>query len=69
MRVYKKGGTLEGLRLIDEDGNYVFDQTWYSFDTPEEWRDILELPQGTQIIGYKCETEGFDINKLAFQLL
>ena len=69
MRVYKKGGGLEGLRLTDDAGRLVFDQTWYTFDEPEEWSPIQKMPKGTHIIGFKCETDGYDINKLAFQLL
>ena len=69
MRVYRKDGGLEGLRLVDETGNYVLDETWYTFDTPEEWSEVVELNQGTSIVGLKCETDGYDINKVAFQLL
>ena len=59
---------MEGLRLIDENGDFVFDQTWYTFGRTEPWGEVVELPKDTKIIGYKCETGGYEINRLAFLL-
>ena len=67
-RVQEKEGKIEGLRLIDEDGNFVFDETWYSFGEPEPWGDVASLPEDARIIGYSCETEGYEINRLTLKL-
>ena len=67
-RVYTKEGYIEGLRLIDEDGNYQFDETWYTFGTPSEWGDVLPIPETGHIIGYKCEIEDTAIDRLSFLL-
>ena len=67
-RVYERDGKMEGLRLIDEDGAYQLDETWYTFAEPEPWGEVLPVPADAQIIGFKCETGGYEINRLAFQL-
>ena len=66
--MYKDDGKIEGMRLIADDGSYVFDQTWYNFGDPEPWGEVLPVPDDTKIIGYRCETEGYEINRLAFQV-
>ena len=68
MRVYEKDGKLEGLRLIDEDGKYVFDETWYTFGETEPWSEVKTIPAGHQLIGYKCENVGYEINGIVFQV-
>ena len=52
--------------MIDDKGNYVVDRTWFRFSEPEDWSEISELPDNSKIIGFKCETEGYEINKLKF---
>ena len=54
--------------MIDEDGGLQLDETWYTFAEPEPWGEVQTLPADAQIIGFKCETGGYEINRLAFQL-
>ena len=61
----EKDGKIEGLRLIDDEGVYVFDETWYEFGEPEPWGEVVQLPEDSKIIGYRCEREGYEINRLA----
>ena len=68
VRMFEKDGKIEGMRLIDDEGQYVFDETWYGFGEPEPWGEVVALPEETKIIGYRCETEGYEINKLALQV-
>ena len=56
------------MRFLDASGEAVFEQTWYTFGFPEPWGEVVSVPEGTQIVGYKCETEGYEINRLSFQL-
>ena len=67
MRVYEDG-SLEGLRLIDETGAYQMDETWYTFEQKSEWSEVLAVPEGQDIIGFRCESFGTEIEKLAFML-
>ena len=67
MRVWEDG-SLEGLRLYDEDGGMQFDETWYSFGEPSEWSDIKPIPEDQQIVGFKCEISENEIERLSFLL-
>ena len=63
-------GDLQGLRLIDESGDFVFNETWYETGlfSKGSWGEVVYLPQDTSIIGYKCETNGNEIESIAFLL-
>ena len=63
-------GDLHGLRLIDENGDFVFNETWYESGlfSKGAWGEVVDLPQDTSIIGYRCETNGNEIERLAFLL-
>ena len=68
MRVQADVGKIEGMRLIADDGSYVFEETWYGFGEAEPWGEVVALPDDAKIIGYRCETEGYEINRLALQV-
>ena len=44
------------------------DETWYTVGDNSEWGDVLPIPEGGDIIGYKCEIEGTAIDRLSFLL-
>ena len=46
----------------------MFEETWYTFTEPEAWDEVKPIPADTKMIGFKCETAGYEINRLAFQL-
>ena len=50
--MYEKDGKIEGLRFLDDSGNAVFEETWYTFGFPEPWSEVVPVPDGTKIVGY-----------------
>ena len=53
------------MRFLDSAGQPVFEATWYKFGFPEPWGEVIPVPEGQKIVGYKCETEGYEINRLS----
>lgn len=38
--------TLSGLRLLDEDGDYIVDYTWQPTEESGAWGDVQQIPKG-----------------------
>ncbi len=53
---YEDDKYLDGLRLIDRDGNYLFDQVWCSGESGE-WV-TKKIPPGHEIIGLHASIDG-----------
>ena len=46
---------IRGLRLIDEGGQYIADETWCESSDIGEWETKV-MPKGLEIIGVRCRT-------------
>ena len=49
------GSHTNGLRLIDDDGNLIVDETWDSFWNEGRWETRM-IPTGQEIFGLQCLT-------------
>lgn len=54
MKVYK-GCSIRGIRLADANGDYLLDVTWYANGNEGSWVTHT-IPNGSEIIGLKCNT-------------
>ena len=59
---------LTGLRLFDEDGNYLVDYTWQRSNPTGKWSDVQSVPKGQSIIGLMINMPQQDIFRVAFLL-
>lgn len=62
------GPWTKGLRLIDSDGNYILDRTWYIGNSENqnfgEWTEPQKIPKDMEIIG--LQTADLNQHGIAF---
>ena len=59
---------LTGLRLVDEEGDYIVDYTWQPREETGTWQETQWIPQGQTIVGLTVNQPQTDIYRLAFLL-
>ena len=57
---------LTGLRMIDEEGNYIVDYTWQPHEETGSWSETKHILAGQSIIGLVVNKSQATISRLVF---